>query len=111
MPFRHRYLFVCTNRRQDGHLKGSCAQKGSEDLLSALKEALALRGVAKDVVRACASGCLDLCESGIAVLQEPEHVAYGSVTRHDVDAIADAAARGDVVDRLVAYGAPVKDVP
>ncbi len=109
MPFRHRYLFVCTNRREDENPKGSCAQKGSEEVIAALKAALARRGVAKDVVRACASGCLDLCESGIAVLQEPEHVAYGSVTRHDVDDIADAAARGAVVDRLVAYGAPVKD--
>jgi (2Fe-2S) ferredoxin len=111
MPFRHRYLFVCTNRRQDGHPKGSCAQKGSEEIVSALKEALALRGVAKDIVRACASSCLDLCESGVAVLQEPEHVAYGGVTRNDVDDIAEATARGGVVDRLVVHGAPAKDVP
>ena len=105
MPFRSRYLFVCTNRRPDGHPKGSCAEKGSEELVVRLKEALAARGVAKDVVRACATGCLDLCESGVAVLQEPEHVAYGSVTADDIDAIADAAASGTVVLRLVAYPA------
>jgi (2Fe-2S) ferredoxin len=105
MPFRRRYLFVCTNRRPDGHPKGSCAEKGSEALVVQLKEALAVRGVAKDIVRACGTGCLDLCESGIAVLQEPEHVAYGGVTAADIDAIADAAASGGVVDRLVAYPA------
>jgi (2Fe-2S) ferredoxin len=104
MPFRERYLFVCTNRRPDGHPKGSCAQKGSEDIVSKLKEALSRRGVAKDVVRACSSSCLDLCETGVTILQEPEHVAYGHVTEADVEAIAAAAATGHVVERLVVHG-------
>jgi (2Fe-2S) ferredoxin len=103
MPFRQRYLFVCVNRRPDGHPKGSCAEKGSDQLIINLKEALAKRGVAKEVVRACSSSCLDLCETGITVLQEPEHVAYGRVRLEDVDAIADAAARGEVVERLVVH--------
>jgi (2Fe-2S) ferredoxin len=104
MPFRQRYLFICTNRRPEGHPKGSCAEKGSEQLVVALKEALAKRGAAKEIVRACASGCIDLCESGMTVLQEPEHVAYGQVTLADVDAIADAACRGEVVERLAVHG-------
>jgi (2Fe-2S) ferredoxin len=70
----------------------------------ALKEALAKRGVAKDIVRACTSSCLDMCETGISVVQEPEHVAYGRVRLEDVDEIADAAARGDVVERLIVHG-------
>ena len=104
MPHRQRYLFVCTNRRPDDHPKGSCAAKGSEAVVPALKAALEKRGVAKLIVRACASGCLDLCESGISVVQEPEHVAYGAVTLADVDEIADAAAAGAVVERLVVAG-------
>jgi (2Fe-2S) ferredoxin len=104
MPFRNRYLFVCTNRRPDGHPKGSCAAKGSEEIVVRLKEALARRGVAKDIVRACSSSCIDLCEIGITILQEPEHVAYGHVTLDDVEAIAEAAARGEVVARLVVHG-------
>jgi (2Fe-2S) ferredoxin len=103
MPFRQRYLFVCTNRRPDGDPKGSCAEKGSEELVPRLKEALKRRGVAADV-RACSSSCLDLCEIGATVLQEPEHVSYGRVTLQDIDAIADAAARGDVVTRLIVHG-------
>jgi (2Fe-2S) ferredoxin len=105
MPTRQRYLFVCINRRPDGHPKGSCAEKGSEALVVLLKEALAKRGLAKDVVRACSSSCLDMCEAGVAILQEPQHVVYGGVTAEDVDAIADAAGTGAVVDRLVARGA------
>jgi (2Fe-2S) ferredoxin len=104
MPHRERYLFVCINRRPDENPKGSCAQKGSEEVVLRLKEALAARGVAKSTVRACSSSCLDLCETGISIVQEPEHVAYGHVTLADVDALADAAARGEVVERLVVYG-------
>lgn len=103
MPHRDRYLFICTNRREEGNPKGSCAQRGSEDLVKALKDALLKRGAAKQL-RACASGCLDLCEIGAAVVQEPEHVAYGNVTLADVDAIADAAVAGTVVERLVVHG-------
>jgi (2Fe-2S) ferredoxin len=104
MPFRSRYLFVCTNRRPDGHPKGSCAEKGSEEIALRLKEALAKRGIAKTLVRSCSSSCLDLCELGVSVLQEPDHVAYGHVTLADVDAIAEAAERGEIVPRLVVFG-------
>lgn len=103
MPHRERYLFICTNRRTDDNPKGSCAQKGSEELVKRLKAALLVRGAGARV-RACASGCLDLCEIGASIVQEPEHVAYGNVTLDDVDAIADAAAKGEVVQRLVVHG-------
>jgi (2Fe-2S) ferredoxin len=101
MPVRQRYLFVCINRRAPDNPKGSCAQKGSEELVVKLKEALAKKGLAKEVVRACSSSCLDMCETGISILQEPEHVVYGRVTLADVDEIAEAAGRGEVVERLV----------
>src|SRR5262245_40857349 len=104
MPHRERYLFVCTNRRPDDNPKGSCAQKGSEEIVKKLKAALVARGAAARV-RACTSSCLDLCEIGASIVQEPEHVAYGRVTLDDVEAIADAASKGEVVDRLVVFGA------
>jgi (2Fe-2S) ferredoxin len=105
MPHREHYLFVCTNRRDDTNPKGSCAQKGSEELLKRLKIALIERGVMK-TVRACGSGCLDLCEIGISVVHEPDHVAYGNVTLDDVDALADAIAKGEVLTRLVVHPQP-----
>lgn len=100
MPHRDRYLFVCTNRREEGNPKGSCAQKGSEEIVKRLKGALLERGLAK-TVRACSSSCLDLCEYGASIVLEPDHVVYGHVTLQDVDAIADALAKGEVVERLV----------
>ena len=72
--------------------------------MPALKDALARRGAARDIVRACSSSCLDLCETGISVVQEPEHVAYGGVTLDDVEELAEAAARGEVLERLVVQG-------
>ena len=102
MPHRERYLFICTNRRPDDHPKGSCAARGSEQLVKDLKSALLARGAANRI-RACSSSCLDLCEIGAAVLQEPDHVAYGNVTAADVAEIADAVVEGKVVDRLVVH--------
>jgi (2Fe-2S) ferredoxin len=100
MPHRDRYLFVCTNRREDGHPKGSCAQKGSEAIIKVLKESLLRVGGAR-AVRACASSCLDMCETGVSIVAEPEHVVYGGVTLADVEEIAVAAKEGTVVGRLV----------
>lgn len=106
MPHRDRYLFVCTNRREEGHPKGSCAQKGSEAIIKVLKESLLRVGGAR-AVRACSSSCLDMCETGVTILQEPEHVAYGNVRLEDVDEIAEAAAAGEIVEHLL-VAAPEK---
>lgn len=101
MPHRERYLFVCTNRREEGNPKGSCAQSGSEELVKLLKSGMAARGLGKRM-RACASGCLDLCELGAAIVQEPEHVVYKNVTAADVPDIIAALAEGRICERLVA---------
>lgn len=109
MPHRERYLFVCTNRREEGNPKGSCAQKGSEELVKALKEALKKGGLA-GVARACSSSCLDLCEVGASIVVEPDHVVYGGVKLSDVEDIVDAVAKNEIVDDLVvARGMPKKD--
>jgi (2Fe-2S) ferredoxin len=100
MPHRERYLFVCINRRDADNPKGSCAAKGSEEIVKQLKDALVKRGAHKRI-RACSASCLDLCESGASIVVEPDHVAYGNVTLDDVAEIADAAAAGTIVERLV----------
>lgn len=100
MPHRERYLFVCTNRRAKDDPKGSCAEKGSEEIVKKLKEKLKERGVAMRV-RACSSSCLDMCEVGVAIAVEPAHVVYGKVKLDDVDEIVEAAADGEIVDHLV----------
>jgi (2Fe-2S) ferredoxin len=100
VPHRKRYLFVCTNRRDEGNPKGSCAASGGEELLKLLKADLLKRGLQHEA-RACGSTCLDLCEFGATVVQEPEHVVYGKVKPEDVADIVEAIATGAVVSRLV----------
>ena len=100
MPHRERYLFVCTNRRKDDDPRGSCAAKGSEKIADDLKIALGKLGANKRI-RACKSSCLDMCETGVSILVEPDNVFYGNVKPEDVDEIAKATAEGRIVDRLV----------
>jgi (2Fe-2S) ferredoxin len=101
MPQRERYLFVCSNRREAGHEKGCCAEKGSEAIRAALKEQLTARGLAKFGARACTSSCLDQCSSGVCILVEPDHFFYGHVTMADLPEIVEALANNQRVERLV----------
>ncbi|MEP6822307.1 MAG: (2Fe-2S) ferredoxin domain-containing protein [Chthoniobacterales bacterium] len=101
MPQRERYLFVCTNRRDEGHEKGSCAGRGSEAVHAALKEQLKEHGLARLKARACRSSCLDQCSAGVTILVEPEHFFYGHVTEADVPEIVRAIASGRRVERLI----------
>jgi (2Fe-2S) ferredoxin len=98
---RKRYLFVCINRRADDNPKGCCASKVSEEVHRALKEEIALRGLAKLEARVCTSSCLDQCENGVTVLVEPDHFFYGRVTVADVPEIVDGLISGQPVKRLM----------
>jgi (2Fe-2S) ferredoxin len=100
VPARERYFFVCVNRRDETDPRGSCAAKGSEALQTKMKARLKERGLA-DRFRACTSSCLDMCETGISIVVEPDHVVYGRVREEDIDEILDAAERGEVVDHLI----------
>ena len=86
-PFQ-RHLFVCTNRRPDGHPKGCCATKGSEEIRAAFKTELEKRGI-KGRMRANAAGCLDTCAFGPSVVVYPEGVWYGGVKLEDVPVIVE----------------------
>lgn len=79
------HLFVCCNRRPDGHPKGSCAEKGSEKLRDYMKvraKELGLGGV-----RVNTAGCLDRCEHGPCVVIYPEGVWYRVDSPAAVDAV------------------------
>jgi (2Fe-2S) ferredoxin len=101
MPKREHYLFVCTNRRAEGHPKGSCAASGSEAVHSALKSAISERGLARTGIRACTSSCLDTCHMGPTIAVLPEGWFYGKVTVDDVPEIVESLAQGKPVERLL----------
>ncbi|MFZ1730970.1 MAG: (2Fe-2S) ferredoxin domain-containing protein [Bacteroidota bacterium] len=96
-----RHILICENQRAEGHVRGSCARKGSCDLTAKFKEELRSRGLASQY-RANNSGCLDACEFGPVVVVYPDAVWYGGVTTEDVAEIIDShVIGGEPVQRLM----------
>ena len=96
-----RHIFVCTNRREGDDPRGSCAQKGSEEIRDLFKKELHARGL-KTKVRANKAGCLDVCVHGPNVVIYPEGVWYSHVQKDDVPEIIEKhIVRGEVVERLL----------
>jgi len=96
-PFQ-RHIFVCTNRRPEGHPKGCCAEKGSEHVRELFKEEIEKRGL-RSQVRANAAGCLDQCAFGVTVVVYPEGVWYARVQPEDV---------AEIVEQHIVGGRPVE---
>jgi (2Fe-2S) ferredoxin len=84
-PFFDIHVFVCCNRRPDGHPRGSCAEKGSERLRDYMKARAKELGVPR--IRINSAGCLDRCELGPCAVIYPEGVWYRLATTADVDAV------------------------
>lgn len=85
------HVFVCCNRRPEGHPRGSCAARGSEwlrDYMKARAKELGLRRV-----RINTSGCLDRCELGPCVVIYPEGVWYRVGSPDEVDAVLERHVR------------------
>ena len=95
-----KHIFVCENKRPDGHPKGCCADKNSLEVRALFKKRLKELGLSPSV-RANAAGCLDACEYGVTVLVYPEQIWYGSVTVNDVEEIIQKhIIKNQPVDRL-----------
>ncbi len=73
------HLFVCTHNRDEGE---SCGSKGSADLVSELK-GWVKENKLKDSVKVTRSGCLGLCENGIAAVCYPKGEWMTEITRDD----------------------------
>ena len=90
-PYFDAHIFVCCNRRPDGHKRGSCAANGSEKLRDYMKVRAKELGLQR--VRINIAGCLDRCELGPSVVIYPEGVWYKIETTADVDAILERHVR------------------
>jgi (2Fe-2S) ferredoxin len=84
-PYFDAHVFVCTNRRADGHPKGSCAARGSEELRDYIKLRAKALGLGR--VRINSAGCLDRCEHGPVIVIYPEGVWYQVRNKIDADEI------------------------
>lgn len=83
--FYRAHVFVCCNRRPEGHARGSCAAKGSEDVRAYMKARIKELGLKK--VRVNQAGCLDRCEAGPCIVIYPEGVWYRIGTREDAERV------------------------
>lgn len=100
MPKPVKHVFVCSQSRPVGYPRGSCAQKGCNEILQTFWQELQKRN-AYDRIAVTYSGCLGPCDQGANVLVYPEGVLYGAVTKDDVVEIFDSHLNGDVpVERL-----------
>lgn len=99
-PYFDAHVFVCTNRRPDGHKRGSCAAAGSEklrDYMKARAKELGLEGR----MRINAAGCLDRCELGPTMVVYPQGVWYSFHSVADVEEILQThLLGGEVAARL-----------
>lgn len=99
-PYFRLHAFVCTNRRPDGHKRGSCAARGSEPLRDYLKARAKELGL--EDVRVNSAGCLDRCELGPVLVIYPEGIWYSFASYEDIDEIlATHMVQGGRVERLM----------
>lgn len=68
------HVFVCTNKRADGHIRGCCIDRDSGAVREYLKNRTKEVGIKS--CRINAAGCLDQCERGPVVVIYPEGVWY-----------------------------------
>ena len=82
----NKHIFICENKRPEGHPRGCCFEKGSVEVREQLKIRLKELGLSAEI-RANGAGCLDACEFGVAIVIYPEQIWYGAVTKNDVEEI------------------------
>ncbi|MCA1823327.1 MAG: ferredoxin [Mycobacteriales bacterium] len=85
MAMPERYLFVCINERAPGHPRGSCMQRGADDVFTELREVQGRHDLTN--IKVVYAGCLEACTSGPVVAVVPDNVWYGGVTVADCEAI------------------------
>ena len=94
-------MLVCINTRPPGNPKGSCGEKGSEDLADTLKSLVKQRGLAARVM-VNRSSCLKHCSRGITVAVQPDNVWYSAVKPEDLPELVEShLVNGTPLERLL----------
>ena len=100
MPRFQKHLFICNNKRSKDDPRGSCSERGSDDILDYAKKRIHELGL-KGIIRVNKAGCLDACAHGPVMVVYPDGVWYNKVTPEDVEEILDQhIGQGKKVDRL-----------
>lgn len=101
-PGFERHVFICTNEREAGNVRGCCLHRGGGAVRDRFKAGLAARKLGGSI-RPNAAGCLDFCEFGPVVVVYPEGVWYRILDlERDVDEIIERhLVGGEVVERCL----------
>lgn len=83
--FFNRHIFCCNNRREPGHTRGCCAEKGADALRDYMKQKV--KDLKLPSTRVNQAGCLDRCELGPCIVIYPEGVWYAPKSKEDIDRI------------------------
>ena len=83
-------IFVCTNKRPDGHPKPCCADRGGRELRDELKNMVREKGLEAQV-RIFQSGCLGGCERGVMAVKYPAGELMMDLKQEDLQKILDEA--------------------
>lgn len=95
-----RHFFVCVNPRAEGG-RGSCAERGAQEICARLAEGLAHSPAAWESVSVTPTGCLGPCTAGPTMVVYPEGVWYAGVRAEDIDEIVrEHLTGGRPVERL-----------
>jgi (2Fe-2S) ferredoxin len=101
-----RHFFVCQTKRPP-FAKPSCGQRGAEDILERLLEAIGSHPELWSDVAVTACGCLGPCFDGPSIVVYPENTWYAAVKSDDVQEIIEShLIGGKPVERLLAKPAP-----
>jgi (2Fe-2S) ferredoxin len=101
MPRYQHHVFVCTNKRPPGHPKGSCGERGAQDIVLTLTEEVE-RQELFETVKVNSSSCLGPCQQGPTIVVYPEGIWYCGVNEKDIqELVTSHLVNGVPVDRLV----------
>ena len=98
-PGYEQHVFICGHERPDGAARPSCRNRGSLELLSAIKAAARDEGLGN--IRIQKSGCLDFCENGIACVVYPNGTWYRLNTELDIKSLIQRIKHGTVDSTLL----------
>jgi (2Fe-2S) ferredoxin len=81
-----KHIFICDNKREAGHPRGCCQDKGSSEIIEEFKKRLKEMGL-NSKIRVNKAGCLDACEFGPVMVVYPEQIWYGNFSKDDIDEV------------------------
>ena len=98
--FFKKHVFMCTNTRPEGHIRGCCQEKEASSMRAYMREKVSQTNLER--IRINTSGCLDRCEHGPVMVIYPEGIWYSPKSKEDLDEIIERHLINDqVVNRLL----------